>query len=670
MVLGFGLGLIFGGGRAQAAPTADIYVAPNTMKIAPYTALFSGVGSTSDVDIVRWEWDFGDTGSADPVTDEGMLAAHRFDSADTYTVSLTVTDANGLTDSTSTQITVEPFGGTTYYVSSSDGNDGYDGLSPSTPWRTLEYAVANMGGSQNNPNRLLLKRGDYWLCDGGGYGNLHMFEPSILDAYGTGDRPMIEFTNPGDDAAPCMYIYNNSGEFGYGVILNNLHLYHAQEHYCSALVTAYSRGCVVRNCILENGGISGTAQEVGLTVEDCQITDCKHQGIFTSGDDVICRRTTIAGNGTDNILDHPIYWSHGHRWLIDDCVLDGQNRDQCNFATKLRAGKDILVRNTVATGTRNGFAAGRNAPDAMGEETDNLIFDRCISHHNGTSGQASGFYLGPVARVTIQNCLVYQVDPAPDYGIAGVSMVGTDGAPTTDIRIYNNTFYSVGVPNLKITDDHAVEIKNNIFFKDVDEKPGRYGFYTIPDTSVCTVDSDYNCFYWLGKSTSDDTFAIDNGSYLNISWDEWRGSYGQDANSTWDDPVFVDAANLDFHLEAGSPCLDAGTDLPLVWQDMDEVERPKGSAWDIGAYEKAPEYTTDHLLWGLNNANGIFVRTNVTDANPRGDGWIRVPGKLAQVSAGVQSVWGVNLSGGVFCRTGIDTDHPRGTGWVQVPGTL
>jgi len=38
-----------------------------------------------------------------------------------------------------------------------------------------------------------------------------------------------------------------------------------------------------------------------------------------------------------------------------------------------------------------------------------------------------------------------------------------------------------------------------------------------------------------------------------------------------------------------------------------------------------PQYTTDHLLWGLNRANGIFVRTGVTDANPRGDGWIRVP---------------------------------------------
>jgi len=60
----------------------------------------------------------------------------------------------------------------------------------------------------------------------------------------------------------------------------------------------------------------------------------------------------------------------------------------------------------------------------------------------------------------------------------------------------------------------------------------------------------------------------------------------------------------------------------------------------------------------------------VTDANPRGDGWIRVPGRLARVSAGVQSVWGVNLNGGVFCRTGIATDRPRGTGWIQVPGRL
>lgn len=52
-------------------------------------------------------------------------------------------------------------------------------------------------------------------------------------------------------------------------------------------------------------------------------------------------------------------------------------------------------------------------------------------------------------------------------------------------------------------------------------------------------------------------------------------------------PMFVDAANGDFHLVPNSAAINAGADLsaeiPAV--DFDGITRPQGSAWDIGAYE-------------------------------------------------------------------------------------
>ena len=51
------------------------------------------------------------------------------------------------------------------------------------------------------------------------------------------------------------------------------------------------------------------------------------------------------------------------------------------------------------------------------------------------------------------------------------------------------------------------------------------------------------------------------------------------------DPGFVDEANQDFHLRAGSPAIDAGTVLMSVPDDFDGVPRPQGARPDMGAYE-------------------------------------------------------------------------------------
>lgn len=77
---------------------------------------------------------------------------------------------------------------TTYYVSSSVGNDANNGTSSSTPWQT----VGHVNGQTFSPgDSVLFKRGDVWNeslapASSGSSGN-----PIAFDAYGTGAAPNL-----------------------------------------------------------------------------------------------------------------------------------------------------------------------------------------------------------------------------------------------------------------------------------------------------------------------------------------------------------------------------------------------------------------------------------------------------------------------------------------------
>ena len=68
------------------------------------------------------------------------------------------------------------------------------------------------------------------------------------------------------------------------------------------------------------------------------------------------------------------------------------------------------------------------------------------------------------------------------------------------------------------------------------------------------------------------------------------------------DPLFVNAATGDLHLQTGSPCLGAGTSTGAPANDKDGYPRPNPPS--IGAYER-PTGSHTHLLW--NNPDGRVI---------------------------------------------------------------
>lgn len=72
------------------------------------------------------------------------------------------------------------------------------------------------------------------------------------------------------------------------------------------------------------------------------------------------------------------------------------------------------------------------------------------------------------------------------------------------------------------------------------------------------------------------------------TFEEYVLATGNDQNSRFADPRFVDTASNSFHLEPDSPARNGGDNLgiPIVGdQDLDGRPRLKGTNIDIGCYE-------------------------------------------------------------------------------------
>ncbi|MEJ2702376.1 MAG: right-handed parallel beta-helix repeat-containing protein [Sedimentisphaerales bacterium] len=103
------------------------------------------------------------------------------------------------------------------------------------------------------------------------------------------------------------------------------------------------------------------------------------------------------------------------------------------------------------------------------------------------------------------------------------------------------------------------------------------------------------------------------------------------------DPLFMDAANADFSLQASSPAIDAGASSGAVQQAFTTFEqlygidirkdtsgnlRPQGSEWDIGAHEYTLSEVTDLAILDASQ-NSVTIGWTV----PGGDGSSDRPGR-------------------------------------------
>lgn len=126
----------------------------------------------------------------------------------------------------------------------------------------------------------------------------------------------------------------------------------------------------------------------------------------------------------------------------------------------------------------------------------------------------------------------------------------------TTARLMNCTFYSGSITGAVVFNQKTTGLYENNVFHGCTSGSGK-GFYASNGVN-------YTCYYSSGTTYYGATYITTN-------------------------PLLVDPANDDFHLQAGSPCIGIGSNLSSYFTD-DIDGQSRGAVWDIGADEFAGIY--------------------------------------------------------------------------------
>jgi hypothetical protein len=239
---------------------------------------------------------------------------------------------------------------------------------------------------------------------------------------------------------------------------------------------------------------------------------------------------------------------------VEDCHFDGGGATSASLGLGItEGGWDAVFRNNDFVGFLRGIQLYKNVGGI--KILNNTFSD--FSHHS--DGLGAIFFSGTAGSPVTMDGNVFNGDKPGQHAVGmGVEMVG--GTPSfvvftnnilknfraiglniagsCDGIVNNNTFVNVSGNALGYGGgaSDATEARNNIFV----------GNTTGIGVSAGTVDNDYNNFFNNGTDISGDSTG---------------------ANATTHDPLFTDAGNCDFSLQAGSPSIDAGDpafELPLA----------------------------------------------------------------------------------------------------------
>ena len=189
----------------------------------------------------------------------------------------------------------------------------------------------------------------------------------------------------------------------------------------------------------------------------------------------------------------------------------------------------------------------------------------------------------------------------------GISMDGTDFGMVVNNQFLNNTKAGLQMQEHRNrTQVFHNTFVGNAFAGNADGKGGAlyigaFGIQRFTNNIVVGNNIGINCRNCDARFANNDVW----GNVTNYAADAGPGEGDISA-----DPLFVNIGEADFHLRAGSPCIDAGADVGVL-TDADGHERPFGAAPDIGTDEwiqALPGVVINEVMANpLNERTGEFI---------------------------------------------------------------
>lgn len=379
-----------------------------------------GAGKWTEAKI---EWDFGDpTGKYNTL--EGFNAAHVYDKPGLYTITLTLTNAAGVTGYASVLVTVEKSTRTAVYVDPA-GDDNNDGLTPSRPVKTLAMAKTLIFFGNKE---LLFKRGCTFDMPYGTWNVSITGETNVcVGAYGDPSLPLpiIRKTGKADGGSfismsdSCVDVTIQDIEF------RNETTTGPEQTNRPFVLSARGQNVTIRRCKGVNVGyfFNGSGKPKGWLVQDNETptpNDLSGYAVWAESDDGVVLGNTFTGSTQEHLIRSSE--SNLDRLLIAHNKLTNKGKTTIN----IRGGAYVYIIENELNGAPFGFGATKSmcAKDKTAKAHDIVVRRNSINSRLQIGSPAA-------SDIVIDDCVISQTsdteaievkatDPAPEY--AGIQI--------------------------------------------------------------------------------------------------------------------------------------------------------------------------------------------------------------------------------------------------------
>jgi hypothetical protein len=405
---------------------------------------------------------------------------------------------------------------------------------------------------------------------------------------GTFTRPWRTIRKAADTLQAGDTVYIRAGTYRERVLPQNsgsAGQYITYAAYRGETVTIDGSGIAVP----EYSGLFDLAGRSYIVVSGLRVMNSNQFGILADGSsEVLIKGNYTYHTGTSGIA----------AWGSDHVVIDG---NKVELACYNGMQECISVADTNAFEVRNNevLDCRKEGIDAKYGASNGKIYRNYVHDTDHV-----GIYIDAFDRHT------YNIDVFQNvvHGIAykdGFTIASEQGGLLENVRIYNNVAYGNGFYGLGISAccpgpaSHPlrnIQIVNNTFYNNgLGEYGGGIAVGNNPDVeglvirnNICSQNLSFQIA--VDPSIPPENYTVDHNLI-----DGFRGLVGEGEIYGDDyvegDPLFVNSAGGDLHLQSGSPAIDMGSAVDAPDDDFDGTSRPQdgdddGSAiFDIGAYE-------------------------------------------------------------------------------------